>query len=319
MEKLQTISYLSREDNSMQPVLFRPAEGSEPRPLAVCLHTWSYGIEPPYDHFVTRCKERNWHFIYPLFRGPNKTPEACGSDLVVSDLECAVEFVRKNYPVDESRIYLVGGSGGGHAALLMAGRRPEIWTAVSAWCPITDIARWCEEISKMKPNPEDKSYDYNIMCACGGDPAVVPEAARQAAHRSPITHLPGARGKGIVEIATGIHDGHPGVPVSHAVRAFNALAAPEYRISDEDMAYMDKNEAVPEHLKYKGEDDPAFGPCKVLFRRVSGKVRLTLFEGGHSLLPGPAFGFLEQQERGKEPVWNSGNYYDSDQNHELTK
>lgn len=319
INKLQTVTYLSKADNSMQPALFLPAQGNEPRPLAVCLHTWSYGIDTAYEHFLVRCQKRNWHFIFPYFRGPNNTPEACGSDLVVSDLECAVEFVRKNYPVDESRIYLVGGSGGGHAALLMAGRKPELWSAVSAWCPVTDVAKWCAEISKMKPNPEDKSYDYNIMCACGGDPAIDPEAARQAIHRSPITHLPGARGKGIVDIATGIHDGHPGVPVSHAVRAFNILAAPEDRISDEDMAYMDKNEAVPEHLKYKGEDDPAFGHCKVLFRRVSGRVRLTLFEGDHSLLPGPAFGFLEQQERGKEPVWNSGNYYDDDRNHELTK
>lgn len=319
MDKLQTVTYLSKADNSMQPALFLPASGNEPRPLAVCLHTWSYGIDKAYEHFLVRCQKRNWHFIFPYFRGPNNTPEACGSDLVVSDLESAVEFVRKNYRVDEERIYLVGGSGGGHAALLMAGRKPELWSAVSAWCPVTDIARWCAEINRMKPNPEDKSYDYNIMCACGGDPAEDERAAAEARHRSPLTHLPAASGKGIVDIATGIHDGHPGVPVSHAVRAFNALAAPEDRISEEDMAYMDKNEAVPEHLKYKEKDDPAFGHCKVLFRRVSGKVRLTLFEGGHSLLPGPAFGWLERQKRNQTPVWYSGDHYDADGDHQLTK
>ena len=87
MEELKKITYLSKLDNSMQPALFLPAEGNEPRPLAVCLHTWSYGIDKAYDHFLERCKERNWHFIFPYFRGPNKTPQACGSDLVVSDLE----------------------------------------------------------------------------------------------------------------------------------------------------------------------------------------------------------------------------------------
>lgn len=310
MDGLQKISYLSELDNSMQPALFLPASGSEARPLAVCLHTWSYGIDKAYDHFLTRCKERNWHFIFPYFRGPNKNPDACGSDLVVSDLECAVKFVRNTVAVDESKIYLVGGSGGGHAALLMAGRKPELWSAVSAWCPITDIARWCAEISVMKPNPDDRSYDFDIMDSCGGDPAKDEKAAAEARHRSPLTHLPGARGRVTVEIGTGIHDGHPGVPVSHAVEGFNALAAPEDRISAEDMAYMDKNEAIPEHLKYTGKDDPAFGPSKVLFRRVSGRVRLTLFEGGHELLPGPAFGFLERQQRNCEPVWESGDHYD---------
>ncbi|MBQ4329708.1 MAG: prolyl oligopeptidase family serine peptidase [Lentisphaeria bacterium] len=310
MEELKKITYLSKLDNSMQPALFLPAEGNEPRPLAVCLHTWSYGIDKAYDHFLERCKERNWHFIFPYFRGPNKTPQACGSDLVVSDLECAIDFVRENYLLDESKIYLVGGSGGGHAALLMAGRRPELWTAVSAWCPITDVAKWCAEISVMKPNPEDRSYDYDIMDACGGDPVKDEKAAKEAAHRSPLTHLPGAKGKVTVEIGTGIHDGHPGVPVSHAVRAFNALASEEDRVSEEDMEYMDKMEAIPEHLKFRDADDPAFGPCKVLFRRISGRVRITLFEGGHDLLPGPAFGWLERQTRNAEPVWKSGEFYD---------
>ena len=108
MSELREITYLSRLDNSMQPALICPGKGEDARPLAVCLHTWSYGLEGNHDDFVERCKALNWHFIFPLFRGPNWLPEACGSDLVVSDLECAVEYMKENYAVDNSRVYLVG-------------------------------------------------------------------------------------------------------------------------------------------------------------------------------------------------------------------
>lgn len=308
--QLKEITYYCKADASMQPALLRAADGSEPRPLAVCLHTWSFGIEPPYDHFVERCRERNWHFIFPLFRGPNWNPEGCGSDLVVSDLEDAVIYMKEHFCVDEQRIYLVGGSGGGHASLLMAGRTPELWSAVSAWCPISDIAAWCAQVAEAKRHRSVGDYDLHIINACGGDPARNPKAQKQAIHRSPLTWLPHAKGNVILDIGTGIHDGHTGsVPVSHAIEAFNAAAEPEDRVSQEDIRYMAETEKIPEHLRFCGED-PAYGPHKVLFRRTSGMVRLTIFEGGHDLLPGPAFGFLQNQERGKAPLWNSGNTYD---------
>lgn len=290
----------------MQPALVCPAAGDGKRPLAVCLHTWSYGIENHYEHFAELCRQRNWHFIFPLFRGPNDRPEACGSDLVVSDLESAVEYMRQTYPVDGDRIYLIGGSGGGHASLLMAGRCPELFTAVSSWCPISDIGAWFEEVRKRKGDPSRRSYDNHIEEACGGDPTVDPRAAAEAKHRSPLTWLANATGKVILAIEAGIHDGHTGsVPVSHAIRAFNAVAKPEDRIAEEDIVYMVEQEQVPEHLRFQGED-PEYGVYKVLLRRVSGKVRLTLFEGGHDLLPGPGFSLLERQQRGQEPQWYCG-------------
>ena len=303
---IKEISYLSRIDNSMQPVLFRAARASGPRPLVVCLHTWSADLTQNSDNYFFRAAARDWHCIFPYFRGPNWTPEACGSDFVVSDLECAVEYVRSVADVDDSRIYLVGGSGGGHASLLMAGRKPELWTAVSAWCPISDVAKWHEFSVR-----DGQIYAEHIRLACGGDPQKDAAAYEQAMHRSPVTYL--QRGKCLVDIGTGIHDGHGGysVPVSHSVEAFNLLAAPEDRIAPEDIEFMVKYERIPEHLKYQGDADPAYGPNKVLLRRVSGLVRLTLFEGAHNLLPGPAFGFLERQSRGAEPVWSSGDKFDS--------
>ena len=305
MSELREITYLSQLDNSMQPALICPAKGEKARPLAVCLHTWSYGLEGNHDDYLERCKALNWHFIFPHFRGPNWLPEACGSDLVVSDLECAVAYMKENFAVDDARVYLVGGSGGGHASLLMAGRRPELWAAISSWCPISDIAAWYEQTHAKNPG----EYDEHILAACGGNPLTCPEAAAQAKHRSPLTWLDNAKGKVILDIGTGIHDGHTGsVPVSHAIRAFNRVADPQDRISDQDIAYMVETEKIPAHLAFQ-EEDPAYGPYKVLLRRTSGMARLTLFEGGHDLLPCPAFGFLNEQVRGADPVWYSGEIY----------
>ena len=114
-----------------------------------------------------------------------------------------------------------------------------------------------------------------------------------------------------MDIGTGIHDGHKGsVPVGHSFRAFNLLADEADRISEEDIDFIEKNEAIPEAIAYKGEEDVAYGPYKVLFRRTSKFARITIFEGGHNQLPGPGFGFLEQQVKGQTPIWNSGNIYD---------
>lgn len=312
---VETVNYLSRLDNTMQPALFRAAQSSEARPLVVCLHTWSADLTQNPDKYFERAAKRDWHCIYPLFRGPNWTPEACGSDLVVSDLECAVEFVCSRYKVDEKRIYIVGGSGGGHGTLLMAARRPDLWAAASAWCPISDVAKWHD----FSDTDGQKCYAEHIRMACGGDPRLDQNAFAQAMHRSPVTFLPDAANRCIVDIGTGIHDGHTrfSVPVSHSIEAFNLLAAPEDRISAADIAVIVRDEVIPEHLRYTGAADPAYGPYKVLLRRTSQLARLTLFEGAHDLVPGPAFGFLERQERGKVPVWASGEVFDSHLDTEL--
>lgn len=307
MSELVKVQYLSELDQSMQPAWVLPAEGTEKRPLAVCLHTWSYDIEGGYNEFVNRCRQYNFHMIFPLFRGPNWNPDACGSDLVVSDLSCAVTYMQENYAVDPEKIYLVGGSGGGHASLLMAGRKPELFTAISSWCPISDLIAWFQEVNEKKKDRPRRTYDDHIFEACGGNPRTNPNAAAQAKHRSPLTWLANATDKVILDIGTGIHDGHTGsVPISHAVNAFNRVAKPEDRISQEDIDYMVQYEKIPAHLQFNGED-PAYGENKVLLRKASGKVRLTLFEGGHQILEGPAFGFLDRQLRDAEPVWCSGN------------
>ncbi|MBQ9336905.1 MAG: prolyl oligopeptidase family serine peptidase [Lentisphaeria bacterium] len=300
--EIQDILYPCKFDQTMQPAKFLPAPGPEPRPLVVCLHTWSATqTQSSHLRYAALAEARKWHFIFPNFRGPNWLPDGCGSDLVVSDLEDAVAYVKSVAAVDPARVYLTGGSGGGHCSLLMAGRRPDLWTAVSAWCPISDVARWHQECRK-----SGRNYADHIESACGGDPAKSEEVLKEARKRSPLTWLPNAAGYLPVDIGTGIHDGHKGsVPIGQAIRAYNLLAAPEDRISDEDIAYMEANEKVPEHLAAK-EGDPSYGDHIVYLRKQSRKVRLTLFEGGHNMLPDAGFDWLERQVSGQTPDWGPG-------------
>lgn len=303
-ETMREIEYFSPADQTMQPAFFAPASGNQPRPLVVALHTWSYDRFQGYEEFFACAAQRNWHCIFPEFRGPNWKKDACGSDLVVSDLAAAVTYVRENYPVDNDRIFIVGGSGGGHASLLMAGRHPELWSAVSSWCPISDVAKWHDFCATCG---HDGEYAEHIRSACGGEPGKDAAVFADAMHRSPVTYLPDAVNKVIVDINTGIHDGHRGsVPVSHALEAFNLLADPADRFTEEEIRWMCDHEAVPGHLRFDGTD-PAYGKNIVLCRRQSNLARLTIFEGGHQLLCETAFGFLDNQCRNKPPVWFSGN------------
>ena len=298
---IREITYPCKFDGTQQPAMAYFAGGDEPRPLLVALHTWSGDYTQPCANYADFCIAANWNFIFPNFRGPNWLEDGCGSELVVSDLEDAVAHMKKTADVDPARIYLSGGSGGGHCTLLMAGRRPDLWTAVSAWCPISDIAAWHRECL----NTRCKGYSEHIESACGGDPARSEHAAKEARKRSPLTWLPNAA-ELTVDIGTGIHDGHTGsVPVSQAIRAYNLLAAPEDRISEADIAFIVERERIPEHLAAHA-DDPAFAGRAIHLRKQSRRVRLTIFEGGHDLLPWPAMEWLSRQSARHAPDWSPG-------------
>ena len=184
---LRKIQYRSSTDGSIQPAMFYAPSAGEPVPLLVTLHTWSGDFRQDYHEECAQwCQKKNWAFIHPNFRGPNRRPEATGSELVVQDIVDAVTFATKHAMIDPTRVYLVGTSGGGYTALLMAGRRPELWAGVSAWVPIVDLARWYHENKAMG----DK-YWREIAASCGGPPGTSERVDQQYRLRSPITWLEG--------------------------------------------------------------------------------------------------------------------------------
>lgn len=301
MRQPEAIRYPCPADRSEQPAIILRSEGAEPRPLLVALHTWSFDHTQDSREYSDYCREHNWNFIFPDFRGPNWKSEALGSELMVADIVAAVEYMKRTGKVDPRRIYLIGGSGGGHATLLLAGRHPEIWAAASAWCPISDVAAWHRECKDTRFT----HYAEHIEQACGGDPRHDAKARSEAERRSPLTWLAGAKDLPL-DISTGIHDGHTGsVPVGHTVNAFNLLARPEDRYSAAGIDFINQHEAVPADFPAPPAD-PAFGDIQIHLRRQSNRVRVTVFEGGHTLLSGIGMAWLARQAKGEAPVWSAG-------------
>ncbi|QOV92197.1 alpha/beta hydrolase family protein [Humisphaera borealis] len=294
------VLYRSDADNTDQPALWYSPATADAVPLLVCLHTWSSNYLTPEKFYADWCIDKGWAMVRPNFRGPNSTPAALGSELAVKDVIAAVAWAKTQRKIDPDRIYLIGGSGGGHMSLQMAGRAPELWAGVSAWCPISDVARWHADSKRI-----GNKYWQMMEKACGGAPGTSPEIDTQYKHRSPLTHLPAAKGLNLT-ISTGIEDGHKGsVPVGHTLRAFNAVAADADKVSDADIAAMEAKPVMPATL-LQTIVDPTYGENKPLFRRVSGNAQVTIFQGGHNILPEAGLMWLEKQRKGKPAVWEVG-------------
>ena len=268
-------------------------------PLVVAFHSWSadFRTASPAVTVAAYCEKNGWAMVYPDFRGPNNRPEACGSDLAVQDVVDVIEWAKKARPIDIDRVYAVGGSGGGHMTLLMAGRHPEIFAGAAAFCPISDLARWHGESLEKRPGRVAR-YARMMESACGGVPA---DRKGEYEKRSPLFCLANARAAGLpVYIATGIHDGHRGaVPVGHSIRAFNILADDADRISEQDIAAIETDEAVPARLAFSGLDPFYIEKTKVHLRATSANVRITVFEGGHDGNYPAGLDFLARQRRGR--------------------
>lgn len=109
---------------------------------------------------------------------------------------------------DPENIFLAGGSGGANMALMAAGSRPELWKAVIASCPITDLAAW---------HGENKNYAPHIEACCGGPP--LPENP-QYRNRSPLNAAEGLS-RARVYILHGKSD--PSVPFTHSLKLFDKI------------------------------------------------------------------------------------------------
>ena len=286
------IKYVSKADSSMQPAMYYDSGSVKTKPLLVALHTWSGNYRQKSGAAYAKwCLLHDWIFIHPDFRGPNNRPQATGSDLVVADILSAVDYARENANVDVSRIYLIGASGGGYTSLLLAAKAPDIWAAVSAWVPITDLREWYAESLE-----RDNRYADMIVSSCGGHPGDSDSVDAEYDNRSPRHFLRDARSVP-VDINAGIYDGHIGsVPVSHSLKAFNVLAEQEDKIGEKLIDYIVREKAVPPELS--GDTfDPYYSEKSVLFRRTSNNVRVTLFDGGHEMITNAALHWLKRQKK----------------------
>lgn len=105
------------------------------------------------------------HYLLPEFRGSNldsnpHCTQACGSECAKQNIKDAIGFVVGQYNVDREYIFVLGLSGGGHMALLMAGFCPEYFKAVGVFVPITDLEKWQEQ------NP---CYAKHVLACCSNN------------------------------------------------------------------------------------------------------------------------------------------------------
>ena len=305
LDPARLVGVTSSIDGSSRPCWFYAPETGDRVPLVVGLHTWSesYRGTRHYAVVLDFAVKNGWAMVGPDFRGPNDNPKACGSELAVCDIVDAVSYAKAHASIDQDRVYIIGGSGGGHMSLLMAARCPELFAACVAFCPIADLAKWHAD---SHGGQKGRSIRYAKMLenVCGGPPDASPN---EYAVRSPLTWLPRAKAAKLpVYIATGIHDGHIGsVPVGHAIRAWNAVAEPGDAVSEDDIAYIESNRKVPPSLAKPMERDPFYGErLRMHLRLTSGNARLTLFEGGHSGNYPAGLDFLKRQRRGAPADWS---------------
>jgi len=297
---MERVTVISSADGSPQPALFyAPDDAQGLVPLLVVLHSWSadYRQAEPRRAMLDEARARGWAMIHPHFRGPNVRPEACGSPLAIADVLDAVVYAAGRVPIDPSRVYLFGSSGGGHMALVMAHAAPKRWAGVSAWVPVTDLAAWHAFHSR---GGEPGRYARHLEAVCGGPPGE-PAADAQYTARSPLFHLAGAAGLPI-DLNAGLHDGHTGsVPIDHTLRAFNVLA----RANGHDGAAIGPGVIEAMTARRQLPADP--GPVEranarprrypAVFRREAGPVRVTIFDGGHTHDAVAAARWLARQRR----------------------
>jgi acetyl esterase/lipase len=297
--EVETAVFASPADGSEQKTLFYAPPGDEPAPLLVAFHTWSGDHRQDEAPYAEWCIARGWAFVHPDLRGPANRPEAAGSDLAFADLRGVLDLAKAKRAIDPERIYAIGVSGGGMMALLAAARMPEVWAAASAWVPVTDLATWHADSLARK-----SKYAREIERVCGGLPGASPDVAAAYASRSVIARLSNGRLPFPLDINTGIHDGYTGsVPVSHAILAFNAVAAETDRIPEAAIEAMVRGRTVPADLG-AADADPLYASKPVLLRRTSGSARLTVFDGGHDIVHEAGLTWLEAQRRGTPVAWD---------------
>ncbi len=196
-------------DGTIQPSLFYKSNSTSKRPLLVGLHTWSHNRFNQIDNMLPVAYKYDFNLLLPEFRGSNlninpNCMQACGSEYAKQDIKDAIDYLLENENIDAENIFLLGLSGGGHMALLMAGMCPEYFKAVSAYVPITDLAKWSEQNSK---------YRQHVLDCCGG-------SREEMLKRSPINYLDNIA-KSNLKIFHGKHDCV--VPVSHSLELYNAI------------------------------------------------------------------------------------------------
>lgn len=281
--EFEQVQIVSSADGEIQKAWYHQSAKTSPQPLIISLHTWSgdYNQEDPLTKEILL---RDWNYIHPDFRGPNNNPKACGSDLVISDLEDAILFAVKRGNVDTNNVHIIGVSGGGYATLLAYLKLNYPVKSFNAWAPISNLSDWYWE-SKGRNAKYATDLEHVAMKNGKMD-------WNELDKRSPIKLLvpEGKRKNSVLNIYEGVHDGYTGsVPITHSILFYNKIAA--------ELFPNEKENIVPDStiisLITKQTNPAADTLHKLnsriiqLYKQLPG-LSLTIFEGTHEMLVSPA-------------------------------
>jgi lysophospholipase L1-like esterase len=269
----------SSADGKIQNAVFYKSVQAKPQPLIISLHTWS-GDYLQEDPLAAEVLLRNWNYIHPDFRGPNNNPEACGSELVIRDIDDAIRFAIQNGNVDTSEVHIIGVSGGGYATMLAYMKLRFPAKSFSAWASISNLEDWYWEC---KGRNLKYASDLEGVTTSGNSFDVA-----EARSRSPL-FMPfksEKRKKSSIHIYAGIHDGYTGsVPITHSTNMFNKLLLEMYpeqtnkRVSDSQQI-----ELLAKRTISNPDTSLVLGGRKVHLIRESPNLSLAIFEGGHEMI-----------------------------------
>ena len=293
-QQAKDVTYKASDGSEQHAMMYLPKTDKKV-PLLVALHSWNGNYKQKLGaYYANMCVANDWAYVHPDFRGPNKRPQALCSELAIKDIFDAVAYAKQNCNIDASRIYLTGFSGGGMAALRAMAAKPELWAAVSVWCPVIDLESWFDY-------SKDKSWQRGIIRdlkkVFGGAPGKNDKIKAEYAKRSPITYFNANAKLPKLDLNIGFKDRD--VPVNQGIKLFNKMAEGKEIITKDELESLQKH-TVPANLKYKSRHNYQTYKGKykkLLVRKNIGKVRLNIFNGHHEFCPADTFKWFNSQKK----------------------
>ncbi|MDA3787742.1 MAG: prolyl oligopeptidase family serine peptidase [Desulfobacula sp.] len=292
-EGFSLVTISSSADGTDQAAYFLRAQFGLPKPLVVSLHTWS-GDYSQNDPLAQMSKDARWNYIHPNFRGPNWTVDACLSEKVIADIDDAIQYAIDNGNVDIGNTFVVGASGGGYVTLGTYLKTRHRVRAFLSWVPISDLSAWYYQSLN-----SNSKYAKDIL-KCTSDGTVLNE--REARLRSPLFWNVPEKPKSRLEIYVGINDGYTGsVPISHSILFYNRIAQllgnQGYLVSQDEIVKL-----LTRGIGHRS-DLGVLGDRRIYFRRGTDRLSLTVFDGGHEMLPDYCFNRMKMIAELKVDLW----------------
>jgi hypothetical protein len=270
----------SPSDGAIQNAYFYKSGSYETKPLIVQLHSWTYDYRQ-FDSVAVYCRRYDLNFIHPDFRGPNNTKNACCSDLVISDIDAAIDYAIKYGNVDTSRIFVLGQSGGGYATLAMFMKSKHRIRKFSAWVPISDLVRWYDETSI-----RELYYAQDILKCTNSTGNVL--NLKAAIQKSPIYwETPVGKLKySKLEIYAGIYDGlenNGPIPITQSINFYNKILS-DLQIADSSRYVSDSEKLKLLEFRKPLNNYGMIGGRDVCLIKEVSNIRLIIFRAKHEML-----------------------------------